>query len=206
MTGFFRFPGPARLLYREAIFRMPGNRGKVYLTFDDGPTPGSTETIIEILKENGVGTAVFFCNGSNILKYPEQALMISDNAYSVANHGYLHLDGWKSNQSSYISNCIKGSELSGSVFYRPPYGHLSIPQYIRLKKSMKIVFWDLLLHDYNTGLGVDYIMSKTSRLIRPGSVIVLHDKGNKTTPEVLKKLIVLCRSRGYDFGDITSDA
>jgi len=71
---------------------------------------------------------------------------------------------------------------------------------------MKIVFWDLLLHDYNTGLKIDYIMSKAAKLIRPGSLIVLHDKGNKSTPEVLKRLIGLCRSRGYDFGDITSDA
>ncbi len=206
MTAFYRFPGPARLLYREAIFRIPGNENKIYITFDDGPTPGGTGEIINILKRNDVGKAVFFCNGSNILKYPEELKEITKNGYSLANHGYLHMDGWKSSRKDYNKNCREGAEISGSVFYRPPYGHITINQYIDLKKTMKLVFWDLLLHDYNTELRTDYIMVKAEKLIRPGSVIVLHDKGNRSTPELLTRIINMCRTKGYGFGDLTSDA
>jgi len=206
MVRFYRFPGPARLLYREAIFRIPGGEHKIYITFDDGPTPVGTGEIIKVLKQNEVAKAVFFCNGSNILKYPEELDKITKDGYSLANHGYLHMDGWKSSRQDYISNCRKGAEITGSLFYRPPYGHITNNQYIDLKKTMRLVFWDLLLHDYNIELSNDYMMLKAEKLIRPGSVIVLHDKGNRSTPELLNRIIDMCRTKGYGFGDLTSDA
>lgn len=203
--GFFRFPAPARLFYRDAIYRIKGSGRKIYLTFDDGPSEKGTGEIIDVLKQNDIDQAVFFCTGSNIHKYPGSAVMIKNNGYSLANHGYLHLDGWKSRRKDYVDNCMKGSELSGSMFYRPPYGHLSVLQYMDLRKIMKIVFWDLLLYDFDTKLQAECILRKSEKLLRPGSVVVLHDKENMCTLRVLEGLISLCINRGYEFGDLTKD-
>ena len=202
---FFRFPGLPRLLYSEAIYRKKDAGKKIYITFDDGPTDRGTAEIIDVLKENGVTKAVFFCTGSNIRKHPDSAMLIVNNGFSIANHGYEHLDGWKSRRNDYIDNCIKGSELSGSKFYRPPYGHLTISQYMAIKKIMKIVLWDLLFYDFDINLHPEYILGKAEKLIRPGSVIVLHDKNNEKTIVILDNIIKRFRRLGFNFGDITDD-
>ncbi|MDZ7738824.1 MAG: polysaccharide deacetylase family protein [Bacteroidales bacterium] len=201
---FFRYPGVARLLYNDAVFRQTeGDEKKVYLTFDDGPTEKGTEEIINILSAFGVSKAVFFCTGSKMPDYPGSIEMIRDHGFSVANHGYHHIDGWKSRRKDYIDNCLKGSELSGSSFFRPPYGRLTLPQYRGLKDRVKIVFWDLLLYDFDLSLSRDYIVQKAEKLIRPGSVIVLHDRKDRCSLTVLEKLIGICMQKGYGFGDIT---
>jgi peptidoglycan/xylan/chitin deacetylase (PgdA/CDA1 family) len=202
---FFRYPGALRLLYNDAVFRQTdGDESSIYLTFDDGPTEKGTEDIINVLSAFGVSKAVFFCTGSEMVDYPASIEMIRDHGFSVANHGYHHIDGWKSRRKDYINNCMKGSELSGSSFFRPPYGRLTLPQYMGLKGRVKIVFWDLLLYDFDLSLSRDYIVQKAERLIRPGSVIVLHDRKDRCSLTVLEKLIGLCRQKGYGFGDITN--
>ena len=205
MSGPSRFPRPARLLYRNAIFRVNEGGKKVYLTFDDGPTPGFTSEIISVLKQNNVHKAVFFCTGSNILKYPGEAQEIRRNKYSLANHGYIHMDGWKSKRREYIDNCLKGAQISDSLFFRPPYGRITATQHVALRKKMRIVFWDLLFGDYDTRADAGLMMKKAKKMIRPGSVPVLHDKGNRVTLELLVSLINHCRSQGYTFGDVTQD-
>lgn len=204
---FFRYPGALRLLYNDAVFsQTEGDERTLYLTFDDGPTDKGTEDIINVLSENGVSKAVFFCTGTKILDYPGSVEKIRDHGFSVANHGYRHVDGWKSRGKDYIINCLKGSEMSGSSFFRPPFGRLTLPQYMYLKDRMKIVLWDLLLYDFDLSLSRDYIVQKAERLIRPGSVIVLHDREDGCSLTVLEKLIGICRQKGYGFGDITEDA
>lgn len=204
-TGPSRFPRPARLLYRKAIFRVQEGRNKVYLTFDDGPTPGFTTDIINVLKQNDVHRAVFFCTGSNIRQYPLEAQEIRQNDFSLANHGYIHMDGWKSKRSEYISNCLRGAQASDSLFFRPPYGRITAGQYMALRKKMNIVFWDLLFSDYDAGTDAGLVMKKAQKMISPGSVLVLHDKGNRVTLDLLQRLVNHCRSHGYTFGDITRD-
>ncbi|HCC69935.1 MAG TPA: hypothetical protein DEQ09_02100 [Bacteroidales bacterium] len=201
----FRFPGLLRLFYRDAVFRIAGPGSKIYLSFDDGPTEKGTEAILKVLKQNEVDNAVFFCTGSNIQKYPGIVSDITGNGYTVANHGYIHLDGWKSGRDNYVNNCLKGSECSGSLFYRPPYGRITGPQYKALRRNMRIVFWDILLYDWDLSVTCDYILRKAERMVRPGSVIVLHDKENHSAMRVLDGLIGIINDRGYEFGDLTRD-
>ena len=65
---------PPSLLTR-ALHRMTwdfsgdGMSKEVYLTFDDGPTPGVTPWVLDRLDEAGA-KATFFCLGRNVDKYP----------------------------------------------------------------------------------------------------------------------------------------
>ena len=203
IKGFFRLPAAMRLLYSDAVYRRHSNTEKtVYLTFDDGPTENGTRSIINVLLNNDVREATFFCTGQHITDYPHSAAMIREQGYSLANHGYLHLDGWKSSKAVYLDNCLKGSELSGSSFFRPPYGHLTVSQYLDLKKYVNIVFWDLLLYDFDYRFKSEFIIRKAERLVRPGSVIVLHDSEDECSLRVLSSIIGICRAKGYVFGEI----
>ena len=46
-----------------------GDHQDVYLTFDDGPTPGVTPWVLDRLDEAGA-KATFFCLGRNVDKHP----------------------------------------------------------------------------------------------------------------------------------------
>ena len=57
-------------IFSNYIWDIPNNENKVYLTFDDGPTPEITNwTLNELQKYEAKAT--FFCIGDNLRKYPE---------------------------------------------------------------------------------------------------------------------------------------
>jgi peptidoglycan/xylan/chitin deacetylase (PgdA/CDA1 family) len=57
-------------IFSNYVWDIPNNENKVYLTFDDGPTPEITEWTLNELKNHNA-RATFFCIGDNIRKYPE---------------------------------------------------------------------------------------------------------------------------------------
>ena len=57
-------------LFNNQVWAIPNAENKIYLTFDDGPTPEVTEWVLSILKTHNI-KATFFCIGNNIEKYPE---------------------------------------------------------------------------------------------------------------------------------------
>ena len=85
-------------LFPELIWhfssRKESQQKKVFLTFDDGPTPEVTPWVLDCMKEyNARGT--FFCLGRNVEKNPEIYNRILDGGHAVGNHTYSHLKGWK---------------------------------------------------------------------------------------------------------------
>ena len=63
------------------------DRSSVYLTFDDGPTPGITEWILKTLAGYGV-RATFFCLGKNVEQHPDLYRAIADAGHKVRNTEY----------------------------------------------------------------------------------------------------------------------
>ncbi len=61
---------------------------KVYLTFDDGPSP-NTDAILDILKKYDV-KATFFVVGNDKEKYAEQYKRIVDEGHTLGMHSYSH--------------------------------------------------------------------------------------------------------------------
>src|SRR5687767_8340793 len=61
----------------------------VALTFDDGPTPGPTERVLEILADAGVAAA-FFVIGVNCRRSPALLRQIHDAGHLVGNHTFDH--------------------------------------------------------------------------------------------------------------------
>ena len=59
-----------KFIFSNYVWNIPNGEKKVYLTFDDGPTPKITEWVLEQL-ETYNAKATFFCIGNNIAKHPE---------------------------------------------------------------------------------------------------------------------------------------
>ena len=64
---------------------------KVALTFDDGPNPDHTETLLEGLKERNV-KATFFLLGAECKKYPEIVKKIHADGHLIGVHSYEHVN------------------------------------------------------------------------------------------------------------------
>jgi peptidoglycan-N-acetylglucosamine deacetylase len=192
-SGFF-----ADCLYPEAIFRIKTTEKLLCLTFDDGPHPNSTPLILEILDKYNI-KAVFFCDGRSAKEYPDLINQITSKGHIIGNHGYNHLNGWRTSTEKYIDDIGKAATNTSASLFRPPYGRLRLGQYRRLKKNYKIVFWDLMPYDFDTSFGSEDSLEILKSMIRPGSVIVLHDKPNSATIAILKEFLAFAVDEGYRF-------
>lgn len=188
----------AAWLFPGAVFRIRTTEKVLYLTFDDGPDPVSTPVILGILNKYKI-RATFFCCGSRAEKNYDLIDAIKSQGNIIGNHGWNHRDGWVTSFSEYISDVNRADESTSSVLLRPPYGHLGIKQFNRLKKKYRIVFWDLMPYDFDRGFGSKKSLQVLRSGIRRGSVIVLHDSRESTCTEFLEEFIIYALSEGYRF-------
>ena len=190
-------------MFPEAIFQGPSNDKKVYLTFDDGPHPEATNYVLDVLGAHSV-KATFFLLGKNVLKHPEIVERIKQEGHQVANHGMSHLNGWKVGVGRYKEDMQKGKELIGSDMFRPPYGRLGYLQYLSLKKTEKIVFWDVISGDFDSSIDGKRVADNVLNNIRNGSVVVMHDsaKAFKNVKTSLNEIIMQLSEKGYSFGTL----
>ncbi|MBW6500424.1 MAG: polysaccharide deacetylase family protein [Bacteroidales bacterium] len=195
---FFRPGVLVRLLYPDALFRMSGDGKSLCLTFDDGPDPQSTPLLLRLLAGRDL-RAIFFCTGAAAEKYPGLISLIRAGGHLIGNHGYLHLDGWRVSCARYVENAERAAPFTSARLFRPPYGHLSPAQFRRLSKSYKIVFWDIMPYDFDSRFGPGNSLRTLMRLIRPGAVIVLHDRPGSSALLFLEEFIDLAEAEGYNF-------
>ncbi|TFH39731.1 MAG: hypothetical protein E4G95_00320 [Bacteroidia bacterium] len=201
----FRPPLLFRLLYPGAIFRYNAHTNRIYLTFDDGPAAGVTREIANVLENEGI-KATFFCCGKAAEEYPELTDLIRRAGFGLGNHGYHHVKGWETSLTKYVENTNKGADITGSHLFRPPFGSLTPRQFFRLRKDHRVVFWDLMLYDFDPEFDRSKILAILKRRIRPGSVIVLHDNKLSSSPEILADIIRTIKDMGYTFGELVKDA
>ncbi len=75
---------------RNNLEKIHLGHNEIILTFDDGPNPGVTNKILDILLEHNI-QATFFVIGKNALAYPEIMKRIIDEGHIVGNHSMSHI-------------------------------------------------------------------------------------------------------------------
>lgn len=195
-----RMPQYIQWFYPSLLWRIPGSGKKVFLSFDDGPTPGITENILEIL-ESYSAKACFFCLGKNVEEFSGLYDQIQECGHATGNHTYSHLNGWKTSFREYINDVYLAREFIDSRLFRPPFGRIRPSQIKALKEEFEIVMWDVLTGDYNPNVDVTTCYNNAAGKLRSGSVVVFHDsvKASETMLPVLPKLLEYYTSRGYEF-------
>lgn len=63
--------------------------GEIILTFDDGPMPGTTPAILDILDKECV-RATFFMIGKRAEAQPEFARLVRERGHAIGSHSYTH--------------------------------------------------------------------------------------------------------------------
>lgn len=193
-------------LFSNQVWSIPNNDNKIYLTFDDGPTPEVTKWVLSILKENNI-KATFFCIGKNISNNPGIFNQIIAEGHSLGNHTFNHLNGWKTATKEYIKN-IKDCEnvlldkQNTNKLFRPPYGKISKKQSKLVRKlGYKIIMWDVLSADFDQTISPEKCLENATKKVTSGSIIVFHDsaKAYENLKYTLPRAITHYKEKGFVF-------
>jgi peptidoglycan/xylan/chitin deacetylase (PgdA/CDA1 family) len=194
----FRPGFPAGCLYPGSIFRVKTAEKVLYLTFDDGPDPVSTPSLLGILREHNA-KAIFFCSGNAAVKFPDLMKRIAGEGHLTGNHSYSHRDGWRTGTAEYVDDVMKAADSTSARLFRPPFGRMTLRQYYKLKKRFQIVFWDIMPYDFDDTFGREKSLEILKKYIRPGSVIVLHDSPSSCAELILDEFLTFAIEKGYRF-------
>ena len=157
----------------DLIWQIEDERG-VYLTFDDGPTPGITEWILATLKRYNA-KATFFVLGKNVERYPDLYAKILADGHRVGNHTYSHQKGYLMSLERYLEDIDFASGFVQSNLFRPPYARVSRSQLRAIAQRYKIVMWNIVSRDYNRKISSERCLQGVLPHIKAGSIILFHD-------------------------------
>ena len=192
-----------RRLFPGTIWRIPAPKDQptsVYLTFDDGPIPEMTPWILETLDKYNI-KATFFCVGDNVRQHPELYNRLLEKGHRTGNHTYNHVQGIRCRSRNYIRNTLKAMQYIDSKLFRPPHGHMRLPQLFRLRTLFRIVMWDVVTRDYSPYMTAKGVLNNVKKYTRNGSIIVFHDslKAKGRIEEALPQAIEWLLKEGYQF-------
>ena len=192
-------------IFPKYIWSIPNYEKKVFLTFDDGPTPEITEWVLAELR-NYKAKATFFCIGDNIQKYPTIFQKVISENHSIGNHTFNHLKGWKTPTEDYIENAklcqseIENQKSEIRNLFRPPYGKIKSSQAKILRKmGYKIIMWDVISFDFDQTISKEKCLENVLKNVESGSIIVFHDskKAWKNLEYVLPKTLKFLNEKGF---------
>jgi len=192
---------------------------KLALTFDDGPDPEWTPTILSILKEKKAPGA-FFMIGSAMEAHPGLVQRVLAEGHEVGNHTYTHPNladvpapavRLELNATQRLFQALTGRSMR---FFRSPYLSDASPSdadeiepikaaqalgYIEVTANLDTLDWQNytvpeMLALVNKGL-------VNQNLDLRGNVILMHDSGGdrSKTLLLLPQLIDSLRAKGYKF-------
>ncbi len=182
------------------VTHIPGTGNKLFLTFDDGPTPEITKRVLAFLSQYNA-KATFFCTGKNVAANPHLFQEIEKAGHLTGNHGYNHLNGWTTKKNVYAEDCHKAVQFIPNRIFRPPFGKITPAQYSLLKKDFTIYLWTALSWDFHSMVSPELCLKRATKHLYPGSILVFHDtiKASAKLMYTLPRLLESGLSKGYQF-------
>lgn len=156
-----------------------GNR--IAITFDDGPVPGKTEKILDILSAKKV-LAAFFCVGHRVKENPDLTARIHQDGHVLGNHSYWHGKMFDLQPREKIWQELEDTKIAlektagvKSRFFRPPYGVTNpmVASAIR-KGGYTTIGWSLRSFDTVTK-DTSILFHRVTRSLKAGDIILFHD-------------------------------
>ncbi|GMQ30333.1 polysaccharide deacetylase family protein [Algoriphagus confluentis] len=201
------FHGVPRLIQRifpNRVWEGNPDSQSVFLTFDDGPVPRITDFVLNELDKRGQ-KATFFVVGDNVNKNPSLAREVIQAGHQVGNHTHNHLNGWKTDTGSYLSNFEKAEKTLEDIlsqktrFFRPPYGLITSSQASAIRTTHQVIMWSVLSGDYRRGISPERVIEQSCKRTQNGSVVVFHDqeKTAELLPKVLPHYLDFLLSEGF---------
>lgn len=189
-------------IYRKLMAGDPKVRA-VALTFDDGPHPAYTPTILAILKKYNI-KATFFVVGKMASQYPNLVKQEWAAGNVIGNHTYDHVNLTKIPLNQIDVEWKKGNAIikkitgANPMFCRPPGGDYDadVITYATME-GLTTVLWTDDPGDYARP-GDKKIEDRVLARIGNGGIILIHD-GVQQTIDVLPQIIEHLQKRGFKF-------
>jgi len=198
--------------FGQLVPRVNTSHKVVALTFDDGPTPGTTGQILSALDEGQV-RATFFVTGAELEKNMDEGKKIVAAGHELGNHTYSHermvlvMPSFIRREIETTDKLIREAGHRGEIHFRPPYGKklFALPYYLS-RTGRKSVTWDVEPDSYpeiaaDSDKIAEHVLSRT----RPGSIIILHAmySSRGESLKAVKKIIEGLKAQGYSFKTVT---
>lgn len=198
-------PNIIKKIFKNAIWKIPNEKNQIFLTFDDCSNEDAAYEILDILDRYKV-KATFFCLGKYLI-ISKLHLKIEQRGHVIANHGFEHLNGFKTNFDEYVSNVFRCNEIVDSDLFRPPYGKITPKQFKNLNKSYTIIMWDVLSYDFDEQTTPIQCFDNVKNNFSSGSIIVFHanEKSRRNMSFALPLFLEHVNSSKYQFSVIKSD-
>jgi peptidoglycan/xylan/chitin deacetylase (PgdA/CDA1 family) len=162
------------------VLRDEGNPG-VALTFDDGPHPQGTPTVLEILREADQ-RATFFLAGEQVERRPALAAEIVAAGHRVELHCHRHRNQLRLTPRAIVDDAERAraaiEDATGQAIadYRPPYGIFSGAGLAAIRsRGWRPVLWSKWGRDWTRRATAASITRKATDGTRPGDIVLLHD-------------------------------
>ena len=205
---------------RQIIVSKSSGKGTVYLTFDDGPNDGTTNVILDILKEENVKATFFVTN-----KGPDKLIKREhDEGHTVALHSATHDYSYiySSTENYYkdlksVSDRVErltgvepkiirfpgGASNTISRRYKP--GIMSELTKTVLQKGYKYYDWNISSDDAEPWPHTkEEIYNKVTRSLSKDktNMVLMHDI-KPYTRDAIRNIIKYCKKHGYRMERIT---
>ena len=203
----------------RAVWSMPATgKPTVYLTFDDGPNPSTTPSLLDVLAAEGE-RATFFIIDEHLT---EQTAPIVRRAFADGHAVALHS---ATRRPMLMSPAELGrtlhaaaariESLAGSTpcrAFRPHAGWRSGLMYAGLRDmDYRLIGFGWMLWDFNwfRARSADSSFRRIAGRVSDGDIIVMHDgdesaptRDQRHTVDATRQLIPELRSRGFSFGKV----
>ncbi|WP_338827299.1 polysaccharide deacetylase family protein [Bradyrhizobium sp. 27S5] len=188
---------------------LPLRDGEIVLTFDDGPTPGTTDKVLAALASECV-RATFFMVGRNAADHPDMVRKVARLGHTIGYHTWDHphlnklpLDQAEANINrgiEAVGKALRGTESTtpSTPFFRFPYFESTPTLLNHLEKRGIAVFGaDFWASDWVKMAPEEELKLLTGRLEghRKG-IILLHDAQMRTA-EMLPAFLRYLREHNY---------
>lgn len=169
----------------SAVFQIETKHPYVGLTFDDGPDPRYTPSVLSLLKSYGAH-ATFFLIGVNAEAYPHLVEKILSDGHSIGNHTYDHPELELLPEKLVKTEIDNGATALVSAgapdphLFRPPKGYIDkFVDIIADKNKYKTIFWtECVEHFIDHSHSYVHGAHRLAKRAKKGSIILAHDGGH----------------------------
>lgn len=213
--------------YESEIGTAPPAR-RVVLSFDDGPEPGQTEHILEVLKKHEI-QGTFFLIGEKARAYPELVgKILSEGGHTVGNHSWSHPNFHDITAAQQTQEVLRYEEAPSTGparwLFRYPYGNSTCETNALLhERGYRIVGWHVDSCDWafdkaghvspSEGLACGVLAQNRSHFVEHvvssvrahnGGIVLLHEIHPNTIRQ-LEEIIVRLKANGFAFGSVEDE-
>ena len=186
-AGWCRWPRWRWGIAHQHLAELPQPPGQpVRLTFDDGPTPGVTEAVLDLLAQAGV-KASFFVLVAKARRHPELIRRIVAEGHVLGLHGEDHRLPFRRSAAELTAVLTQAraelAQLAGQpiALYRPSHGYKNLALLVAVRRAgLRFCFWDYGVWDTDAPLPA--VLVRRLRAVTPaahepppGPTVLLHD-------------------------------